>query len=756
TAPATGTYYVKVIHYDFEDGHDSDEAGSVGQYDISVKAVPRTAAGTLVISPSGATADSVRTITLTYTPGENLVNGSVRFTVPFEIQIALNSSDTVSTAGADPIPLTDGQMGGSEDEGIRTVTVSGINATTSQTVVLTLLNKTVPQPGVYNFSATADADGLAEEKSDSAGTGNESVTFTSNATGTAGTIAVNPATYTVAEDGGSISITVTRTGGSAGAVSVGYTTVDGTAVQPGDYTQTSGALSWADGDTVSKVISVPVIDDAGVESPETFTVVISSPTGGATLGSSTATVTINSDDTSGNTPQGLDIDVSFGSIDVGMSITGSQGPLCYADIAGSLDTSQSKLIISDSSGNQQDIEVTLQQLIDHGFIDQLESEMCIKGNPGLYGAADGSFTSGGLLEDFVPFEHDQVTIILKAADSSWTLTDTVKIPYLDLTASPSGSNLVINIGSNYELDISGSYNNVPLLSATGANFASAMANAGTIGDKAGNPGAIKAFFLPAGDMGGITSLSATLNSADPDTITVSAAKSASGNVSTSIMMFIVDTDNGSLDHLILNLSGTGGSTMVAVTEGAGGPPGGEGGGGSVGTVTLTNPDNQNNNTFAGVTSATGVKLFAFSLDLTDEGVGIGQITIAANNVNGVNIADVSNLKVFIDMDNDGVMDAGEQVTTDGAGGTIGGGPFSLNTTGVGAITGILIGNIQIETFTSGHDIIIQGDVANLSLEDTVTFSVNPADITGVTGLNSGQPITPGGVLVTGVPHIKNS
>ncbi|MCG6538005.1 MAG: S8 family serine peptidase, partial [Syntrophales bacterium LBB04] len=103
--------------------------------------------------------------------------------------------------------------------------------------------------------------------------------------------------YTVAESGGTVTITATRTGGSAGAVSISYATSNGTAVAGSDYTSTSGTLSWADGDTANKTFTVPIINDTLDEINETFTVTLSSPTGGATLGApSSATVTITDDD----------------------------------------------------------------------------------------------------------------------------------------------------------------------------------------------------------------------------------------------------------------------------------------------------------------------------------------------------------------------------------------------------------------------------------------------------------------------------
>ncbi len=105
------------------------------------------------------------------------------------------------------------------------------------------------------------------------------------------------ANYSVNEAAGSVTLTVLRVNGTNGAVGVSYTTANGTAVAPGDYLATASTLAWAAGDATPKVISVPIANDALVESSESFSVSLSNPTGTATLGSpTTATVTLFDDD----------------------------------------------------------------------------------------------------------------------------------------------------------------------------------------------------------------------------------------------------------------------------------------------------------------------------------------------------------------------------------------------------------------------------------------------------------------------------
>jgi len=93
--------------------------------------------------------------------------------------------------------------------------------------------------------------------------------------------------YYVAENAGSVILTVQRTGDTNGAVSVDYASANGTAIAGSDYTATNGTLTFAAGET-NQTLAVPILNDGIVEPAvyETFTVTLSNPTN-AVLGTRT-------------------------------------------------------------------------------------------------------------------------------------------------------------------------------------------------------------------------------------------------------------------------------------------------------------------------------------------------------------------------------------------------------------------------------------------------------------------------------------
>jgi hypothetical protein len=108
-----------------------------------------------------------------------------------------------------------------------------------------------------------------------------------------GTIQFSPSQYSFTENDGNQLLSLTRTDGNSGSVSVSVTIRGGTASQGEDFTIGLGNVSWANGEDGTKTIPVTIINNITPnEGDESFTVDVSLVTGEATLGQSSAEVTI--------------------------------------------------------------------------------------------------------------------------------------------------------------------------------------------------------------------------------------------------------------------------------------------------------------------------------------------------------------------------------------------------------------------------------------------------------------------------------
>jgi Calx-beta domain len=121
----------------------------------------------------------------------------------------------------------------------------------------------------------------------------------------AGVVEFQSAAFAYFETGGAFSaITVIRTGGMDGDVTVQVTSTDGTAnsdplslVEPVDYSPISFIVMFADQSTTPVIVPVSIVEDLLPELDEEFTVALGSPTNGVQIGAvSSATVTIFDND----------------------------------------------------------------------------------------------------------------------------------------------------------------------------------------------------------------------------------------------------------------------------------------------------------------------------------------------------------------------------------------------------------------------------------------------------------------------------
>src|SRR4051794_5851733 len=104
------------------------------------------------------------------------------------------------------------------------------------------------------------------------------------------------ASYSVWEIGPQVEIHVFRSGtGISGSSTVDFSTSNGSATTPGDYTGESATLTFAPGE-VDKTVLVDISDDSVVEPTETFSAGLGNASAGTTIDTASEQVTILDDD----------------------------------------------------------------------------------------------------------------------------------------------------------------------------------------------------------------------------------------------------------------------------------------------------------------------------------------------------------------------------------------------------------------------------------------------------------------------------
>jgi uncharacterized membrane protein YciS (DUF1049 family) len=158
---------------------------------------------------------------------------------------------------------------------------------TSQSVTVPVVGDTLDEANetfVVNLSGATNAT-----IADSQGTG----TITDD--DPSPSLAIDNVTVTEGNTGTTNAVfTVTLSAVSGQTVTVNYATANGTAIAPGDYTSSSGTLTFAAG-TTTQTISVPVVGDTLDEANETFVVNLSGATN-ATIADSQGIGTITDND----------------------------------------------------------------------------------------------------------------------------------------------------------------------------------------------------------------------------------------------------------------------------------------------------------------------------------------------------------------------------------------------------------------------------------------------------------------------------
>jgi hypothetical protein len=319
-------------------GGDAHFAAAVSAPALSHAIAPVTATTTLS-SPSGPSVwgqPVTLTATVTAPMSSGLPTGTVTFTAGTTVlgQGQLNGSGvaTLTTAalvvGADAVTATYGgdtnHAGGTSAAVTETVaqaaTTVAVTATTptysGQTTLTATVTATAPgagsPTGTVNFydggtllGSVPFTGGVATLATTGLAQGDHAISAIYSGDGhflsatspavtahvpLAGTVQFSTAAEAISEGGGVAILTVTRTGGSEGAVSVNFAVSGGTAVDGTNYQLANGTLQFADGQS-SAQIAVPVTDDGKYDLDRTMSLTLSGPTGGAALGA-TATNTL--------------------------------------------------------------------------------------------------------------------------------------------------------------------------------------------------------------------------------------------------------------------------------------------------------------------------------------------------------------------------------------------------------------------------------------------------------------------------------
>jgi hypothetical protein len=156
---------------------------------------------------------------------------------------------------------------------------------------VTLLQQSVP--GLKPYTARAHFGGRCGGETADIDLDNLSVAYLQRGQSA---FSFSQSAFPAGEESGAARLTITRLGDVSRAASVLFATNDGEALAGADYTSTTGTLNFAARQT-SATVSIPLLDDALTEDPESFTVALSAPASGTVLGAARAAVRLLDDET---------------------------------------------------------------------------------------------------------------------------------------------------------------------------------------------------------------------------------------------------------------------------------------------------------------------------------------------------------------------------------------------------------------------------------------------------------------------------
>lgn len=242
---------------------------------------------------TNATSSTITSLLVSYI-GEQWRLGTVGRAdrIDFQISFDATSLTTGTWTNVDSLdfssPVTTGAVGALDG-----------NAAANRTAISSTISDLNIAPGATfwirwtDFNASGADDGLAIDNFQLTAQG---------VTGSAGALSIDSPSINEGDTGlTNITFTVTRSGGSTGAVAATWNASFGSGAGNADATDFdagqlfSGIVNFADGET-SRTITLAVAGDIASEPNETFTVTLSAPTDGATIATASGTGTILNDE----------------------------------------------------------------------------------------------------------------------------------------------------------------------------------------------------------------------------------------------------------------------------------------------------------------------------------------------------------------------------------------------------------------------------------------------------------------------------
>jgi Ca2+-binding RTX toxin-like protein len=301
TATAPADYNNAAISVTFNNG-ESSKVIMIPVVDDTIFEPNETINLSLTNPSTGVSLGTQNTAVFTIVDNDSAVPGTITFSGS-NYSVNENGSPVVAitlvrNGGSDgavaaTVNLADGTANAPSDYNNAPITVDFADKETSKTIVIPIVNDTT-----YELNETVNLTLVNPTGGATLGTQKTAALTILDDDAVPGVLAFSQGNYSVNENGTAVvAVTITRMGGSNGAVSTTVSLTDGTATAPSDYGNNSIVVSFADGDTTSKTVTIPIVNDTLIEGNETVNLTLTNPTDGATLGTQkSAVLTIVDDD----------------------------------------------------------------------------------------------------------------------------------------------------------------------------------------------------------------------------------------------------------------------------------------------------------------------------------------------------------------------------------------------------------------------------------------------------------------------------